>query len=394
MNKGELVNWEIEPNDIDWPTNFEEHSRDFVRSPLCYLNVHHLTPLQLMGFADDAYHKKDDDSKKVFKKLFLHEYENNIAIKELTNDTNDAMMFRYDITIPNAKKVTIFSIRGSTTWLDWWLDIQIYCSSLFLSLSRQFAPFVNRIDSFSYTEVSNLITWPIKGFYKSTIIEKYLSKLESLYKDEEAKGDMGTVIFVGHSLAGGLAKLMGKKFKKTVFSLSGPGITVFNGIFEPDKYNLNFPTTFIDVTPDMDMVPRIEKSGGTTFRIPCEKGLGTCHSTAHSICMTSIMCGYNNTLYCNKYGVFKKNVDNQIKDMEKLVNFDENSNKDFGKIRGGTVTVGMLMLVFIFSIVLCYQKTSPPPSHNPLNTIEDTTPTKKSDSGEGNELEDTSEDND
>jgi len=41
--------------------------------------------------------------------------------------------------------------------------------------------------------------------------------------------------------------------------------------------------------------------------------------------------------------------------MEKLVNFDENSNKDFGKIRVVTVIVGILMLVFIISIVLFLQ---------------------------------------
>ena len=51
----------------------------------------------------------------------------------------------------------------------------------------------------------------------------------------------------------------------------------------------------------MDLVPRVEVSGGTIYRIICKKGVFNCHGKELSLCETLIMCRYPNYEgYCKK----------------------------------------------------------------------------------------------
>ena len=129
-----------------------------------------------------------------------------------------------------------------------------------------------------------------------------MNTLQKAYKENLASFGDNTIIFVGHSLGGGLAKIMGKMYVKESVSLSGPGISIFNHLWNPDvkNYNENFPISFIDIVPDMDLVPRVEVSGGTYYRIICDAGSGQCHSALRSLCMGAIMCHEDAEYVCMK----------------------------------------------------------------------------------------------
>ena len=45
----------------------------------------------------------------------------------------------------------------------------------------------------------------------------------------------------------------------------------------------NFEISAIDLVPDMDLVPRVETSGGTIYRIICKKGVAQCHKSVNSM---------------------------------------------------------------------------------------------------------------
>ena len=98
------------------------------------------------------------------------------------------------------------------------------------------------------------------------------------------------VVIVGHSLGGGLAKLFGRFIGKQAISLSGPGINAFQSLWKYEKNSENFAISAIDLIPDMDLVPRVEVSGGTIYRIICKMGVGKCHGKENSLCETLIMC--------------------------------------------------------------------------------------------------------
>ena len=77
------------------------------------------------------------------------------------------------------------------------------------------------------------------------------------------------IFFIGHSLGGGLAKLLGVKYNKQSISFSGPGVTPLE--IEYSRKNNNYiKTNFVDVIPDKDVVQRIEKTSGTVFRVICD----------------------------------------------------------------------------------------------------------------------------
>ena len=51
----------------------------------------------------------------------------------------------------------------------------------------------------------------------------------------------------------------------------------------------------------MDLVPRVEVSGGTIYRIVCKEGPLDCHSKTLSLCEILIMCrNPNYEEYCRK----------------------------------------------------------------------------------------------
>lgn len=174
-----------------------------------------------------------------------------------------------------------------------------------------------------YELTSYLFSWPLRCFKELSLIDRYVDKLIQSFIDHYDDYSDRSIIFVGHSLGGGLAKIMGKRFNKLAVSLSGPGISIFSKLWEPtvkeeidSKYNENFATSYIDIVPDMDLVPRVEVSGGTNYRIICDAGFG-CHSSSRSICMGSIMCNEDVDYICEKAYKFSKS---ELEHMKKIAN--------------------------------------------------------------------------
>ena len=76
----------------------------------------------------------------------------------------------------------------------------------------------------------------------------------------------------------------------------------------------------------MDLVPRVEVSGGTIYRIICNQGPFKCHSKALSLCETLIMCrNPYSDFYCNKMADIRNSDIRAIKKESELnVKISEN----------------------------------------------------------------------
>ena len=100
---------------------------------------------------------------------------------------------------------------------------------------------------------------PLRFLDKITLFEKYFNSLDP-YISEEIKNINGTnnIIFVGHSLGGGLAKYFGLKYHKESVAFSGPGITPLEFKLKDELNYKYFKTNLIDVIPDYDIKTQIK----------------------------------------------------------------------------------------------------------------------------------------
>ena len=294
---------------------------------LCFSSVHHIPIYLYMPFINDAYYYNDKDKDfehyyysslqiPSYKDFFYddsYEFEN---IKSLIKgkEGESVKMVQYNIIKKTDKenKVTILAIKGTTNKKDAFIDFQLYFPSILLNLLSTFSIQGQQKETYSFKFIEYSLSIPYRLFFQYSLIQSYLNDLRKAY-NENYNSFHKKIIIVGHSLGGGLAKLLGRLLNKQAISLSGPGVNAFHSLWGYEGNSENFELSAIDLVPDMDLVPRVEVSGGTTYRIICKAGPFACHSKVLSLCEVLIMCRNPNYYnYCSKLG---KLSDEKIKEL-------------------------------------------------------------------------------
>jgi len=271
----------------------------FVKSSMCFTRIHNINFIQLASLTLATYISDVDGTLDAFNKSMFYPKNSKVQIdnmKFLTFKDNDAIMLQTDISYldENYKNnsVAVLSIRGSKTKLDWWLDFEMFASSAMLSVAR-WLPTIQRLESKTTQAITSFLTLPLKTFENVTLFNKYTKTLTDAYETflKDPNNEKKEVIFAGHSLAGGLSKFIATKYGKQSFSVSGPGVTPLEFKFSSNEgYNKYFKSTFVDIIPDNDIVPRLESSGGIKYRLLCEESSFKCHKIDRTICMMGLMC--------------------------------------------------------------------------------------------------------
>ena len=294
-------------------------SKNHLLPSICNSKIYNLPIYLYIPFINDAYYYNKINGKKTsfeygnYKKIF---FDKNYIIKpigNLINESEGVKMVRYDVQ--NEKEninVTILSIKGTSHKKDLYMDLQLFMPSVFLNLLSTFSLFGNEMESFIYKIVEYSLSIPYRMFGEFLFINKYIKDLVSAY-NETSKSISENVVIVGHSLGGGLSKILGRITKNQAISLSGPGINAFHTLWTSDGNSENFDLSFIDLVPDYDLVPRVEVSGGTIYRIFCNQGPFICHDKTLSLCEALAMCRSNYyEFYCYKIAYLNTN---QIKEI-------------------------------------------------------------------------------
>ena len=292
------------------------YRRDKVVHSFCYSTVHNLPSYLYQTFINDAYYYNNAHSSfnsSEYKKLFFSDEYDIKVIGNLTNlnPKHGVKMIQYNIR-NNRNNVTILSIKGTSYKRDIYLDAQLYLPSILLHILNVFSTLDQQKETFSFKFIEYGLSIPYRIFFQYSIVKKYLTELKEVYyKRKKENGFSENVVLVGHSLGGGLAKIFGRMVGKQAISLSGPGINAFHSLWKYEGNSSNFDLTTIDIIPDTDLVPRVEISGGTIYRILCPESPLKCHSSELSLCESLVICRNPNAReYCSKVaGIQNKTID-------------------------------------------------------------------------------------
>ena len=267
---------------LDEESNFE--------NIICNSSIYGLNMLKIGSLALASYTTNINNTRNYINKSFFKEKIENITEMKIINENSTyGVALLITLQIPNERPLSIFTIQGSIKKLDWWVDIEIFCSSAIFSFLNRIS--VSQLESLSSKIINWLLTMPLRFLDKITLFKKYFNSLDP-YISEEIKNINGTnnIIFVGHSLGGGLAKYFGLKYHKESVSFSGPGITPLEFKLKDELNYKYFKTNLIDVIPDYDIIPRIETSAGIRYRVLCNKGFFECHGIERTICQMGATC--------------------------------------------------------------------------------------------------------
>ena len=263
---------------------------NYLKSAMCQTKFYGLNLIQFASLAQVAYYEDIEKIKYYLNKSVFKDFKKYILSVINTINKKNAMLMMIDINVKNPKGIRVFSIRGTSSKKDIILDIELFVSSSMLSIIR-LLPLIGNTESFLSKKVSELLTIPLRFFKEYTLANQYVEELSKKY--EENQNTDRTIIFTGHSLGEGLAKLLGIKYNKQSISFSGPGVTPLE--IEYSKNNNNYiKTNFVDIIPDKDIVPRVEVTSGTVYRVICDlpflQALYKCHSIKRTVCIMGIMC--------------------------------------------------------------------------------------------------------
>ena len=302
-------------------------TKDKLLPNFCFSSIYHIPIHYYIPFIVDAYYydnSQNSSSLKIeeYRRLFFNDDFKIEPIGDLIrnnktqNNEKSNMVTMVQYNIENDKdKLTILSIKGTSYKQDIFLDIQLYFPSVLLNILSTFS--LSQKDTRANKLIEYSLSIPYRIFFRFLIINTYIEDLTKAYSNN-AHNFHSNVIIVGHSLGGGLAKILGRFVKKQAISLSGPGMNAFNSLWGYEGDSEYFGISAIDLVPDMDLVPRVEVSGGTIYRITCIAGVFGCHGKERSLCESLIMCRHPNYYeYCSKIAKLKdEEIDTLYKNTE------------------------------------------------------------------------------
>ena len=290
INAQEKINQEREFKETNWPREYFSEIKN-IENAICFTDIHGLSILKITSLAFAAYMNDPENIITYYEKSFFKEKIENITeMRFLDRDSKYSVVLMINLDIPNEKPLTVFSVQASIKQLDYWLDLEIFCSSAILSIIRILT--INSLESLTSNAIIWLLTIPIRILEKFTLFKVYIEHLtKDIDKEIQKINGERNIIFTGHSLGGGMAKYLGLKYHKENVAVSGPGITPLEYKFKKsENYYRYFKSNLIDIVPDNDIVPRLEISGGVRYRVLCEKGYVSCHQIDRILCQIGATC--------------------------------------------------------------------------------------------------------
>ena len=201
---------------------------------------------------------------------------------------------RFYHLLESTTQVHIISIRGTTSSREWfeylklWSEIISYQVTS-VALPKQTFP-LNFVTSYitASSFLERLLHHNREDFAFSTL-ESYIEKIN--------RTAGSTILLTGHSIGGGLAKIVGSRQKVTTVSFSSPGEVFNRAKFGFTLDDLQRYTTSV-VSRD-DIITWIDIPGGLVQYIDCNASdYVQCHSIVNTYCELKKSCGFQTSIAC------------------------------------------------------------------------------------------------
>ena len=295
------TNWERE--------NFTKENT--IENIICNSHIFGLNILKISVFPLATYMSGVNNTRNFYDKtIFKENIENITEMRFLDDNSKYGVVLLINMDIPNERPLTIFAIQGSIKKLDWWVDIEIFCSSAIFTLLNTIS--LSQLESLNSQVINWLLTIPLRVLEKFTLFKRYTESLQNQIDKEIVKiNGTRNILIAGHSLGGGLSKFLGLKYHKESISFSGPGITPLEYKLKNEIDYKYYKMNLIDVIPDYDVIPRIENTAGIKYRVLCDKGFFGCHSIERTICQIGATCrreDLTGDLCMNIFGEYYKKI--------------------------------------------------------------------------------------
>jgi lipase ATG15 len=198
--------------------------------------------------------------------------------------------------------LTVYAFRGTAESLDWALDAQLFVSSALHTIAFPMSLFLSSLTQFCDKAVMTILGMSLRITRRVNLVDRYTASLRDFMRKNSP--DTANVLYVGHSLGGGLAKLFAYQDNVEVVSVSGPGVEIPMAAYSRSNgiYSEEFVTAAeAELLPDYDLIPRVEASTGVKYRIMCDEGVVNCHGIDHTLCMIGVMCHRRHDAFCAAY---------------------------------------------------------------------------------------------
>eukprot|EP00931_Biecheleriopsis_adriatica_P039399 TRINITY_DN22531_c0_g1_i6.p1 TRINITY_DN22531_c0_g1~~TRINITY_DN22531_c0_g1_i6.p1 ORF type:complete len:302 (-),score=34.61 TRINITY_DN22531_c0_g1_i6:27-932(-) len=205
------------------------------------------------------------------------------------NDFSNWAAF-FQLTDPS-NSTSVFVVRGSVSAIDALNDVDIYLCSAMLQLLALAAPGVSIVWAQGIVRLTN--------FLGSTLLRRWnlmtFANLLSVALHRIKASPQRRFFITGHSLGGGLAKLVSAKVEQDMGSkllpaiaFASPGIWLTSAALFGESLGGKGSITVI---PDGDVVSRVDFQSGAVVQIPCKGSPLHCHFISTSVCSILEECG-------------------------------------------------------------------------------------------------------
>jgi lipase ATG15 len=268
-----------------------------IASPVCQYRFGGLSLYELAGFAAAAYSDAERDSafNATLDAVFDEDWRSYVSWSRTTFAIDWAhpptIRFFYN---KSDTKVVVVGVRGTLNTVDLFADVELWAAPFVLDMMKAFIPVPSGYVDDVWELMGYVIQLPRIFFKRFSLMTGYIDLVLDLVRDLDVDEDT-QIVLVGHSLGGGIAKLVSMITGIQAVAFSGPGISALRTFYEAKDEQIVH--SFVDVTPRLEPFAPLDQKSGVNFMIPCEKGILTCHLLLRTLCMLGTMCGRYSTQY-------------------------------------------------------------------------------------------------
>eukprot|EP00928_Gymnodinium_smaydae_P034317 TRINITY_DN24351_c0_g3_i1.p1 TRINITY_DN24351_c0_g3~~TRINITY_DN24351_c0_g3_i1.p1 ORF type:complete len:1096 (-),score=153.83 TRINITY_DN24351_c0_g3_i1:175-3420(-) len=273
---------------MSWPMGYDKHGTSDTVSDRCGD-----TRLSLIDFgemAGMAYHLPNVSATNVVLNKFFPGWK--LVYWQAFNTGKDKQTYTTFLHLRRGK-TSVIAVRGTYSAAEVLQDLNYYMPAAFLNLASLLGPSV--FDSTGLLlemQHRNIVLWGLGKIGPETTERDQFRDLLEYVRGQQSELHGEQIYITGHSLGGGLAQVVASLLNLTSVTFSAPGATATSSILSPSPTVSSLRHHNVNVVPDGDVVPWVDKQAGSSLQIDCamDEPLD-CHALASTMCELLAACG-------------------------------------------------------------------------------------------------------